>query len=170
MKFPFDPAEFTRDAFVGQIGGVYEHSAWIAEAAYDRSLPENSINIDILTNYLRGIVEISGEDLQLGLLRAHPDLAGKLAKSGALTTESTAEQTSAGLDQCSDAEFSELTTLNNTYKDRFGFPYILAVKGRNRQEILENFRARVNNAPTDEFREALNQVHQIARLRLEAMC
>lgn len=170
MKFPFNPQELSRDAFVDKIGGVYEHSAWIAEAAFERSLPEGTVNVDVLAGYLRGIVETAGEEPQLALLRAHPDLAGKLAKAGALTSESTSEQASAGLDQCSDAEFAELTMLNDTYKERFGFPYILAVKGRNRQEILEIFRARINNAPTDEFREALNQVHQIARLRLEAMC
>ncbi len=170
MNFPFDPNAQSQENFVDRVGGVYEHSAWIAEGAFARGLPENAQDLDTLASYLRAIVDVAGDGPKLALLRAHPDLAGKLAKSGALTTESTVEQTSAGLDQCSDAEFEELTVLNDTYKERFGFPYILAVKGRNRQEILENFRARVNNAPADEFREALNQVHQIARLRLEAMC
>jgi len=103
----------------------------------------------------------------MALLRAHPDLAGKLAKSGELTAESTAEQAGAGIDQCTDEEFSEFTHLNNEYREKFNFPFILAVKGRHRTEILEVFRTRVSNEVAAEFREALNQVHQIAKLRLE---
>lgn len=167
MKLPFNPAEISRTAFVEQCGGVYEHSAWIAETAHDAGLPDGDVTT--LADCLRNVVEIAGTAPQLALLRAHPDLAGKLAKSGALTDESTSEQASAGLDQCTDAEFAEFTALNDTYKERFGFPYILAVKGRKRHEILENFRARVDNTNATEFREALDQVHQIARLRLEAM-
>ena len=105
----------------------------------------------------------------MGVLRAHPDLAGKLAQSGALTEESTSEQAGAGLDQCSAAEFKEFTDLNTIYREKFGFPFILAVKGRHRTEILQNFRDRVPNDIATEFREALNQVHQIAKMRLEAL-
>ena len=156
-----------KSAFVEKFGGIYEHSAWIAEEAFARDVDPR--DRDALAAAMREIVEASGEAAQLALLRAHPDLAGKLAKSGALTEESTSEQAGAGLDQCSEAEFAEFTRLNETYKEKFGFPFILAVKGRDRQEILENFRARVHNSRAAEFREALDQVHQIARLRLEAM-
>ncbi len=170
MKFPNDPRKMSKGAFVAQFGGVYEHSAWIAKKACGRGLPMGANDVDTLCEYLRDIIETAGSEAQLALLRAHPDLAGKLAKSGNLTDDSNAEQAGAGLDQCDDTEFLEFNTLNTRYKSRFGFPYILAVKGRNRQEILANFRARIDNKPTIEFREALDQVHQIARLRLAAMC
>ncbi len=156
-----------KTAFIEKFGGVYEHSEWIAARAFDSGVDPQDTNA--LAQTMRRIVEEAGEDAQLALLRAHPDLAGKLAKSGALTEESTSEQAGAGLDQCSEAEFAEFTQLNSAYKEKFGFPFILAVKGRNRQEILENFRTRIHNTRTEEFREALDQVHQIARLRLDAM-
>jgi len=151
-----------QDKFVERYGGIYEHSSWVAETAF-------VIGITDLQAEMRAIVEEAGRDKQLILLRAHPDLAGKLAKTGALTHESTSEQASAGLDQCSDAEFAEFTKLNDLYKSKFGFPYILAVKGRQRVEILDNFRNRVKNDQQTEFREALDQVHQIAKLRLDAI-
>lgn len=166
MQFLNDPTKMSKSTFVEQFGGVYEHSAWVAEKAYDDGLPESA---EALVSCLRAIIEAAGEAPQLALLRAHPDLAGKLAKSGELTAESTSEQAGAGLDECTPEEFSEFTNLNDIYKTKFGFPYILAVKGRHRVEILENFRSRVGNSPAQEFREALDQVHQIARLRLEAM-
>jgi len=152
-------------AYVRRFGGVYEHSPWVAEQAFELGPPDPTN----LPAVMRQIVEESGQEAQLALLRAHPDLAGKLAKSGTLTTESTSEQASAGLDQCTEAEFAEFTALNERYKTRFGFPYILAVRGRHRTEILENFRERVDNTPEVEFREALDQVHQIAALRFEAL-
>mgnify|MGYP001087097770 CR=1 FL=1 len=166
MQFVNDPTKMSKSTFVEQFGGVYEHSAWVAEKAYDDGLPEDA---EALVATLRAIIEGAGEAPQLTLLRAHPDLAGKLAKSGELTAESTSEQAGAGLDECTPEEFAEFTQLNDTYKAKFGFPYILAVKGRHRVEILDNFRSRVNNSAAQEFREALDQVHQIARLRLEAL-
>ena len=152
-------------AYVNRFGGVYEHSEWVAEKAFDMGPPAP----EDLPDMMRQIVEDAGREAQIALLRAHPDLAGKLAKTGALTNESTSEQASAGLDQCTEEEFAEFTALNERYKARFGFPYILAVRGRNRAEILDNFRSRVDNAPEVEFREALDQVHQIAALRFEAL-
>jgi OHCU decarboxylase len=152
-------------AYVRRFGGVYEHSDWVADKAFDMGPPAPAN----LPAVMRQIVEDAGPEAQLALLRAHPDLAGKLAISGGLTSESTSEQASAGLDQCSDAEFAEFTALNAKYKQRFGFPYILAVRGRHRTEILDNFRSRVDNPPEVEFREALDQVHQIAALRFEAL-
>ena len=154
-----------KHAYVDRFGGVYEHSAWVAEQAFDMGPPDP----EILPEVMRKIVEDAGAEAQLTLLRTHPDLAGKLAKTGALTQESTSEQASAGLDQCTADEFAAFTALNERYKTKFGFPYILAVRGRHRAEILENFRARVNNSLEIEFREALNQVHQIAALRFEAL-
>ena len=152
-------------AYLRRFGGVYEHSEWVAEKAFDMGPPAP----EDLPAVMRQIVEDAGYEAQLALLRAHPDLAGKLAKTGALTNESTSEQASAGLDQCTEAEFAEFTELNDRYKARFGFPYILAVRGRHRSEILANFRSRVDNTPEVEFREALDQVHQIAALRFETL-
>ena len=155
-----------RAAFIAQYGGIYEHSPWVAETLFDQG-PANAPLDNI--GPMAAIVEGASHELQMTLLCAHPELAGKLAKSGALTDESTSEQANAGLDQCSEKEFEEFTSLNTKYRATFGFPYILAVRGRNRHEILDNFRARVANDTATEFREALNQVHQIARLRLEML-
>ena len=154
----------SKQAYIERLGGIYEHSPWVAEKAFAMGAPQKGLPL-----ILRQIVEDAGPDAQLALLRAHPDLAGKLASTGALTAESTSEQASAGLDQCSPEEFAEFTALNDRYKARFGFPYILAVRGRHRSEILENFRSRIDNTPEVEFREALDQVHRIAALRLEAL-
>ena len=155
-----------RAGFISLYGGIYEHSPWVAETLFDNGAAASPLEN---TGPMAAIVESAPLEMQMTLLRAHPDLAGKLAKSGTLTVESTSEQASAGLDQCSQEEFEEFTALNTRYRDNFGFPFILAVRGRNRHEILENFRTRVNNDTATEFREALDQVHQIARLRLEAL-
>lgn len=160
------PSELERDPFIKYFGGVYEHSSWIAEQLWDGGLAPIHNTIEGLQAAMMEVIEGAGFEPQLALLRAHPDLAGKLAVSGNLTKESTGEQASAGLDQCSPDEFAAFQSLNNRYKEKFGFPFILAVKGRSREEILENFKDRVDRDPLDEFEEALSQVHQIARLRL----
>lgn len=162
-------ADLSRVDFIARFGGVYEHSPWVAEKCFDEGLHQDAATASDLAGPFALLVEAAGPDLQMVLLRAHPDLAGKLAKAGGLTAESTSEQASAGLDQCTQAEFDEFTRLNAEYRDRFEFPYILAVRGRHRTEILDNFRARVGNDVATEFREALNQVHQIAKLRLETL-
>lgn len=162
-------ADLNRTDFVANFGGVYEHSPWVAEMCFDEGSHKTATKPSKLAGPLAHQVEAAAQEIQLVLLRAHPDLAGKLAKSGELTHESTSEQASAGLDQCTDAEFAEFTELNTTYRQKFEFPYILAVRGRHRTEILENFRSRVPNDMAAEFREALNQVHQIAKLRLDAL-
>ena len=158
-----------RPNFATTYGGIYEHSSWVAETLCERGLEVPVATPSDLAGPMAIIVEAAPVELQMNLLKAHPDLAGKLAKSGELTQESTSEQASAGLDQCTAAEFEEFTTLNTRYRERFDFPYILAVRGRNRHEILENFRSRIDNDLAVEFREALNQVHQIAKLRLDAL-
>ena len=150
-------------------GGVYEHTPWIAEAVYAAGLTGSQDTVAGLHDSLRTNVDDADDEKKLALLRAHPDLAGKLAISGELTADSTSEQASAQLDKCTPEEFAEFQSLNDRYKEAFGFPYILAVRGRNRQEILENFRSRVDNTPDTEFAEALKQVHRIALLRIEAL-
>lgn len=146
-----------RDEFVEKYGGIYEHSPWVAEAAFGAG---------DLTAAMREAVEQGGHDRQLALLRAHPDLGEKL---DTLTASSVSEQQGAGLNQCTPEEFAEFTQLNTAYKEKFGFPFIVAVKGLNRHDILGLFRQRINHDRDAEFRTALEQVHKIARLRLEAL-
>lgn len=165
----YRPSMMAREDFLEVFGGVYEHSPWIAETAYAAGLTRDQDTVAGLHNALRTAVDGADRDRQLALLQAHPDLAGKLAVGGELTQESTAEQASAQLDQCTAEEFAEFQSLNEKYKSSFGFPYILAVRGRNRQGILENFRNRVDNDPDTEFTEALKQVNRIALLRIEAL-
>ena len=161
------PGGLDREGFLAHYAAVYEHSPWIAGAVWDEGAASD--NVEALAKAMAARVEAAGEVAQLTLLRAHPDLAGKLAVRGELTTHSTSEQAGAGLDRCSPEEFEEFQRLNNAYKARFGFPFILAVKGHDRAGILGAFRRRAGNDPATEFREALDQVHQIARLRLVAL-
>jgi OHCU decarboxylase len=159
-----------RTAFRRVFGGVYEHSPWIAEAAFDAGVTAAHDDADALHALLRAAVAAAPRDRQLALLRAHPDLAGRLACRGGLTAASTAEQASAGLDACSPAELARLRDLNAAYRRKFGFPFIMAVKGRRRSEILAAFERRVGNDPDTEFAAALAEVHKIALLRLRDLC
>jgi 2-oxo-4-hydroxy-4-carboxy-5-ureidoimidazoline decarboxylase len=117
---------------------------------------------------MAAIVNGAVDDDKLSLLRAHPDLAGKLALAD-LTASSQSEQKGAGLDQCTPDELARFTELNELYKHKFGFPFIFAVKGFHRTDILDAFERRVKNDAETEFNEAIEQVHRIAKLRLEAL-
>lgn len=169
QRFAFSPKALDRESFVARFGGVYEHSPWVAETALAEGLGLEDDAVEALAARLRRIVDAAGRERQLALLRAHPELAGKLAVRGELTEESTCEQASAGLDACSQEEFAEFQALNAHYGERFGFPFIIAVRGLGRADILEAFRLRVENDVETEFATALEQVHRIAQLRLEAM-
>jgi OHCU decarboxylase len=160
------PSRLDRDQFLQSQGRVYEHSPWIAETLWQAGLKPEHDQVEALHRDLAAIVDAAPRDRQLALLNAHPDLAGRLAVRGELTAESTSEQAGAGLDTCSADEFRRFTELNDAYKARFGFPFILAVKGKGRAEILRNFEHRIHNDPAVEFRTALNEVHKIALLRL----
>ena len=167
--FATPPATLDRDAFVARFGDVYEGSRWIAERAFDAGLTAEADSAEGLSDLLRAQVEAGGADRQLALLRAHPDLAGKLAVAGELTAASAAEQQGAGLAACTADEFERFQTLNAAYQEKFGFPFIVAVAGYHRTEILEIFERRAGNDRGTEVREALEQVHRIARLRLRAL-
>lgn len=169
IAFPISPATLDRDAFVARFGGVYEHSPWIAERAFDAGLTAEADTAEDMSGLLRAQVEAGGAARQLVLLREHPDLAGKLAVAGELTAASTAEQEGAGLAACTADEFRRFQTLNAAYNEKFGFPFIVAVAGHQRTEILEIFERRLGNDGETEFREALEQVHRIALIRLEAL-
>ena len=164
------PSRMGEQEFITCFGGVYEHSPWIAEAVWHLS-PEPDLATDQDTaegihQSFQSVVDGADQATKLALLRAHPDLAGKLAITGALTAASTAEQAGADLGNCTPEEFADFKRLNDSYKEKFGFPFILAVRGCQRTEILKTFKARVDNDPATEFNEALSQVHRIALLRL----
>jgi OHCU decarboxylase len=156
-----------RQNFVERFGGVFEHSSWVAEGAWAAGFDVDSA-ADLHAR-MCAVLRSAPREQQRGVLNAHPDLAGRLAVAGQLTADSTAEQASAGLDKCSPQEFERLQALNEAYKAKFGFPFIMAVKGRTRAEIIQAFEERVNNDPETEFATALAQVERIALLRLNDM-
>jgi allantoate deiminase/N-carbamoyl-L-amino-acid hydrolase len=159
------------NAFVAALHGIYEHSPWIAERA---AAQRPFASLASLKQALQAVVTQALEDEQLALLRAHPELAGKAAIAGELTAESTGEQAASGLNLCSPEEYATLHALNAQYNEKFGFPFILAVKGPTgrgltRAAIIETFRRRLNNGRAGELAEALRQVHRIAEIRLNAL-
>ena len=163
------PSRMDATTFVQRFGGIFEHSPWIAERAFR---DEQSPAMDTAAGLHAALCfqfRTASKDERLGVLKAHPDLAGKLAAAKRLTAESTSEQASAGLDALTDAEKARFTELNEAYTARFGFPFILAVKGRTKDEILENFETRIANDRDTEFRTACAQVERIARLRLNEL-
>ena len=166
QTFKRPPSSLDQTQFVTLYGRVYEHSPWIAETAWSAGLKPQHDTVEGLHEALAAIVDAAPHARQLALLNAHPDLAGRLAVRGELTAESTSEQASAGLDKCSPDEFQRFTALNEAYRRNFPFPFIMAVKGRSRAEILEAFERRVHHAEEVEFRTALTEVHKIALLRL----
>jgi OHCU decarboxylase len=163
------PSTMTRDAFVARVGGVFEHSPWIAERAFDLELGPEHDTARGLANALARKFRSASEAERLGVLTAHPDLAGKLAAAKRLTAESTAEQAGAGLDALTDAERARFTELNDTYVAKFGFPYIIAVRGLTKDDILAAFETRIGNDRDAEFATACAQVERIALLRLKDM-
>ncbi len=168
MPLPHAP-DITRADFTALYGDIYEHSPWVAEAVHDAGLSAADGNPDHLAGRMAAVVAATPRDTRLALIRAHPDLAGKAAVAGELTAASTAEQAGAGLDQCTGAEFERFNTLNRAYRDKFGFPMVIAVAGLNRHDILTAFERRIGNSLETEFGEALAQIDLIARLRLTAM-
>lgn len=156
-----------REEFVARYGGVYEHSAWVAEQGYASA--RDLSDTDALAKVLAKVVDATSHEQKLALIRAHPDLAGRAALAGELTGASTEEQAGAGIDQCSAEEFQRFQALNESYKTKFGFPFVMAVRNSNRQEILAGFTTRLDNDLETEFARAINEIHKIARLRLQAM-
>ncbi|MCF3638909.1 2-oxo-4-hydroxy-4-carboxy-5-ureidoimidazoline decarboxylase [Rhizobium sp. TRM95111] len=159
----------TRSDFVERFGGVFEHSPWIAERAFDAGGLQETPTADGVHAALVGQFRAASPAEQLGVLRAHPDLAGKLAIAGELTEDSRNEQAGAGLDRLSPEEHRRFTALNTAYTEKFGFPFIIAVKGQTKDGILAAFERRIDNTPEQEFETALRQVERIALLRLTAM-
>lgn len=161
------PSLMKRAEFVAKFGGIFEHSAWIAERAFDLELgPAHDCAVGMHSALSRMFRSASPAE-RLCVLTAHPDLAGKLAAAKQLTAESTAEQASAGLDALTDAERSAFQTLNTQYVEKHGFPFIIAVKDHDKSGILRAFENRIANDTKTEFAQACKQVERIAEIRLE---
>jgi 2-oxo-4-hydroxy-4-carboxy-5-ureidoimidazoline decarboxylase len=155
------------DDFVSRYGGIYEHSPWVAEeAAADAA---GCASIERVAEIMADCVDNASEEKQLALIRAHPDLAGRAQIAGELTADSSTEQARAGLDQCSKDEYERFQDLNSRYHEKFGFPFVMAVRNSSRADILAAFEQRLDNDAGLEFETALAEIHQIARLRLQAM-
>lgn len=153
-------------AFVARLGDIFEHSPWVPERAW-AARPFESI--DALHAAMVAAVDQAAEAEQLALICAHPELAGREAAAGTLTSASTGEQRGAGLDQCSKEELQRLRRLNQDYRARFGFPFVVAVKGLTRHQIMDRVEARLANARDTEFRTCLAEIGKIARFRLDAL-
>ncbi len=153
------PAEF-----VARFGDVAEHSPWVAEQAAARR--PFTCRDHMVTTFTQAVAE-APQERQLALVRAHPDLAGRAAVAGQLTADSAREQGAAGLGALTPEEFARFTDLNTRYRDKFGFPFILAVKGATRQTILSSFADRIGHTPQTEFATAMLQIARIIRFRLE---
>ncbi len=147
--------------FIKVFANIFENARWIAEELYKQ---KPFADFDELSSKIMNIFEMSSKEKKIKILNDHPDLGNK-AKISSLTPDSLKEQKTAGLDQCTKEEFNEFKKLNVAYK-KFGFPFILAVKGKDKIEILNNFRKRINSEPQIEFEEAVKQVKKIANLRL----
>jgi 2-oxo-4-hydroxy-4-carboxy-5-ureidoimidazoline decarboxylase len=156
--------KLSRSKFIKVFANIFENTRWIAERLYDQKPfgDFKELSLKILN-----IFENATKEKQLKILNSHPDLANK-TKISLLTSDSLKEQTSAGLDQCTEEEFNEFRKLNDSYK-KFGFPFILAVKGKNKADILNNLRKRISSNPDTEFNEAIEQVKKIANLRLKEL-
>lgn len=158
-------SEQSQEQFVSTLDGIFEHSPWVAERAWAK---RPFASVDALFHAMFQAVEQASHQEQLDLICAHPELAGKEAAAGTLTKESTGEQKGAGLDQCTPDELERLRQLNASYREKFGFPFVIAVKGLTRHEIMDKVDARLNNSTEDEFRTCLQEIGKIARFRLDA--
>lgn len=155
-----------RATFVTYLGGLFEHSPWVAEQAWD-ARPFSTA--DALHAAMVAVVAKAGEEKQVSLLQAHPELAGREAQQGEMTDHSTREQGSSGLLHCSPEDLSRLRELNRAYGEKFGFPFIIAVRGLDRNAIIAAFARRLENEQDAEMAEALRQIARITQLRLVAM-
>jgi 2-oxo-4-hydroxy-4-carboxy-5-ureidoimidazoline decarboxylase len=150
----------SREDFVNAVGWVFEESPWVAERVWNSRIFEDA---DSLHQAMVNQVEATSSEKQLALLRAHPDL-GTRAR---VTAASDSEQSGAGLDHLTPPEFERLQRLNTQYRDKFGFPFLFAVKGSTKHDILRALEQRLEDDPEQEYREALRQVYRIARFRIE---
>ncbi|WP_420546983.1 2-oxo-4-hydroxy-4-carboxy-5-ureidoimidazoline decarboxylase [Curvivirga sp.] len=163
------PSDLNKDEFVSAFADIYEHSPWVAERSYDKGITKDHNKIEVMADLMSEIMLAADKELQLKLIIAHPDLAGRAAVRGELTESSTKEQAGAGLDECSPEEMEKFQTYNTAYKEKFGFPFIIAVTGLNRHIILDAFETRLKNTEEEEFQTALIQINKIATIRLNQL-
>ncbi|WP_346796193.1 2-oxo-4-hydroxy-4-carboxy-5-ureidoimidazoline decarboxylase [Halomonas sp. Bachu 37] len=162
------PSTLDREQFLAHYGDIFEHSPWVAEQAWEQGLTSEHDYPDSLAETMGKCLQQADTEQQIAVIRAHPDLAGKAAISGDLTRDSASEQAGAGLDQCTPQEFKTFERLNQAYKEKFGFPFVIAVKGLDRHVILAEFERRLGNDLSTERRTAVEQIIKIARLRLRS--
>ena len=155
-----------RAAFVQKFGGIFEKSPWVAEKAWEK---RPFASVDDLHAAMVNVVKYAPVPNQLALLQSHPDLAGKEAQTGAMTASSVSEQASAGLNALSKAEMAQISELNAAYKQKFGFPFIIAVRMHTKEGIFFEFNRRLQNETQAEFANDLQNVYAITRLRLGAI-
>lgn len=159
-----------RKAFLQRFAGVAEHSPWVAETLWDEHPDAASAQrVEPLVDAFGKVIRSASAERRLALLQAHPELAVGVAAGSELTEASRREQTGAGLDRCSPEEFLEFKSLNQAYQDKFGFPFIIAVKGLDRSQILERFRDRIERSPQQEFSTAIENVIRIVGYRIEQL-
>jgi 2-oxo-4-hydroxy-4-carboxy-5-ureidoimidazoline decarboxylase len=151
-------------AFTEALGGIFEKSPWVAERAWEA---RPFASVDDLHGKMVAVLRYAPADQQIALLRQHPDLAGKEAQAGAMTASSVAEQASAGLNALTKEEVATLSEYNAAYKERFGFPFMIAVRNHTKLGIFNLFKQRLNNDTVTELGNALQQVYNITRIRLE---
>ena len=159
------PSALAHDDFIATFGPVYEASPWVAEGVWPAVTRGELDDLPTLAEAMRIVVEAASHDRRLALVRAHP----QLAVAGRMAEASVQEQRGAGLDQCSPEELAEFRRLNAAYDERFGHPFIVAVKGLTRADILAAFAARLANDADTEFATAMAQIHRIAGFRLAAL-
>src|ERR1700753_3914114 len=162
----FDLNACSKADFVAQLGNIFEYSPWIAEAAAD-ARPFAGINA--LYAAMKAVVERAPEDRRLALIKGHPDLANKTQRAAGLTAESNAEQNSVGLDRLSDAEYEAFERVNNAYRAKFGFPYIVCVRRHTKDSILRDFERRLPNDAETETQTSIAEICRIAALRLDQL-
>lgn len=153
-----------QDGFTRRLGALYEHSPWVAAAAWLKGPFHDRQSIH---DAMQSIVLGASTADQLALIRAHPDLAGRLARSGTLEAHSTGEQAGLGLDRLSDAEYERFDQLNTAYRTRFGFPFIIAARAHTRESMIAAFIQRLASGPEQECRTALDEIGRIAWFRLQ---
>jgi len=152
--------------FSSRLGSIYEHSPWVAQRAWEK---RPFASVDALHAAMEKVVGAASPAERRALILAHPELAGRLAVAGKLTDASRSEQASAGLDRCTPEEFARLQELNAAYRQKFGFPFIVAVRGLSRADIIERMSARLANTEPQELAACLHEIGRIARLRLQDM-
>jgi 2-oxo-4-hydroxy-4-carboxy-5-ureidoimidazoline decarboxylase len=156
----------TRDDFIAALGNIFEHSPWIAEQA---AIKRPFAGVNQLFAAMKVVVDRAPPELRLALIKAHPDLADNTQRAAGLTAESSAEQNGVGLDRLSDAEYEAFERVNNAYRSKFGFPYIVCVRRHTRDSILRDFERRLPNDALTETQKSIEEISRIAALRLDAL-